>query len=163
MKIVSNSSILIGLSSIGKLNILHKRFPQGIIVPEAVWEEVVETGHGLPGAEEVGRAEWIVTHQVQNKVFSLSLQASLDRGESEVIALSQEINADVLLLDEKSARSIAVRLQYTVLGTVGILIWAKRNSLLSNLSKELDLLRQKGGFRIGRDVYEYALDQAGEL
>lgn len=162
MKIVSNSSILIGLSAIGKLNILHKRFPQGLIVPEGVWEEVVKTGHGLPGAEEVARAEWITIQQVQNKFFTLSLQASLDRGESEVIALSQEIGADILLLDEKSARSVAVRLQYTVLGTVGVLIWAKRNALLFNLSNELDLLKQKGGFRISRDVYEYALQQAGE-
>jgi len=162
MKAISNSSVLIGLSSIGRLSILHKRFPQGIIVPEAVWEEVVETGHGLPGAQEVARAEWITPQKVQNKVFSLSLQASLDRGEAEVIALNQEINADILLLDEKSARSIAVRLQYTVLGTVGILIWAKRNSLLSNLSQELDLLQQKGGFRLSRDVYELALQKAGE-
>ena len=162
MKAISNSSVLIGLSSIGRLNILHNRFPQGIIVPGAVWEEVVETGHGLPGAQEVARAEWITTQQVQNKVFSLSLQVSLDRGEAEVIALNQEINADILLLDEKSARSIAVRLQYTVLGTVGVLIWAKRNSLLSNLSQELDLLQQKGGFRLSKDVYELAIQKAGE-
>ena len=162
MKVISNSSVLIGLSSIGRLNILHNRFPQGIIVPGAVWEEVVETGHGLPGAQEVARAEWITPQKVQNKVFSLSLQASLDRGEAEVIALNQEINADIVLLDEKSARSIAVRLQYTVLGTVGVLIWAKRNSLLSNLSQELDLLQQKGGFCLSRDVYELALQKAGE-
>ena len=162
MKVISNSSILIGLSSIGRLSILHKRFPQVIIVPEAVWEEVVKAGHGLPGAEEVARTEWITIQQVKNKVFTLSLQTSLDRGEAEVIALNQEINADILLLDEKSARSIAVRLQYTVLGTVGLLIWAKRNSLLSKLSHDLDLLQQKGGFRISRDVYEHALQQAGE-
>jgi hypothetical protein len=162
MKVVSNSSILIGLSSIGKLSILHTRFPQGIIVPEAVWEEVVVTGRGLPGADKVAQAKWIFTQQVQNKFFPLSLQASLDRGEAEVIALSQEINADILLLDEKSARNVAVRLQYPVLGTVGILIWAKQTFLLSSLSCELDLLQQKGGFRISREVYEYALQQAGE-
>lgn len=162
MKVVSNSSILIGLSSIGKLDILYTRFPQGIIVPRAVWEEVVETGHGLPGADEVAHAEWIASQQVQNKVFSLSLQASLDRGEAEAIALSQEISADILLLDEKSARNVAVRLQYPVLGTVGILIWAQRKSLLSSLSSELDLLQQKGGFRISSEVYEYALQQSGE-
>lgn len=162
MKVISNSSILIGLSSIAKLDLLHKRFPQGISIPEAVWQEVVETGQGLPGAEQVGSAEWIVRQQVQNKAFSLSLNTYLDQGEAEVIALGQEIDADILLLDEKSARNVAVRLNYTVLGTVGILIWAKRNALLFNLSHELDLLQQKGGFRISRDVYEYALQQAGE-
>lgn len=160
MKVVSNSSILIGLSSIGRLDILHQRFPMGIIVPRAVWVEVVETGHGLPGAEEVSRAEWITAMQVKNTIFTRSLQASLDSGEAEVIALSHEVGADILLLDEKNARSVAVGLQYTVLGTIGVLIWARRNALLSSLSHELDLLQQKGGFRISRDVYEYALQQA---
>ncbi|MGM0760921.1 MAG: DUF3368 domain-containing protein [Thermodesulfobacteriota bacterium] len=117
---------------------------------------------GCLGLTRSAQAKWIFTQQVQNTFFSLSLQASLDRGEAEVIALSQEISADTLLLDEKSARNVALRLQYPVLGTIGILIWAHRTFLLSSLSSELDLLQQKGGFRISSEVYEYALQQAGE-
>ena len=55
MKVVSNSSILIGLSAIGRLELLHRRFPEGVIVPDAVWQEVVETGHGRTGAERKSR------------------------------------------------------------------------------------------------------------
>jgi predicted nucleic acid-binding protein len=40
MKVISNSSILIGLSAIGRLELLHRRFPEGVIVPDAVWQEV---------------------------------------------------------------------------------------------------------------------------
>jgi predicted nucleic acid-binding protein len=119
MKVVSNSSILIGLSAIGRLELLHRRFPEGVIVPDAVWQEVVETGHGRTGAEQVATAEWICRQQIQNKVFATALQAYLDQGEAEVIALGEEIGADLLLLDEKSARSVAARLQHPVLGTVG--------------------------------------------
>ena len=162
MKVVSNSSILIGLSAIGRLDLLQQRFPKGIIVPGAVWNEVVETGLGLPGAEQVSQAEWILRQHVQNSVLALSLQASLDQGEAEVIALGQEIGANLLLLDEKSARNIAVRLNYSALGTVGVLIWPRRSGFVPNLSHELDLLQQKGGFRISKDVFEYALKQVGE-
>jgi len=97
MKVTSNSSILIGLSAIGRLELLHRRFPEGVIVPDAVWKEVVETGHGRTGAEQVATAEWICRQQIQNKVFATALQAYLDQGEAEVIALGQEIGADLLL------------------------------------------------------------------
>lgn len=46
MKVVSNSSILIALSKINQLHLIHSRFPEGIIVPAAVWHEVVQTGRG---------------------------------------------------------------------------------------------------------------------
>src|SRR6056297_2661206 len=108
MKVVSNSSVLIGLSAINKLDLLHKRFPDG---------------------------------------------------EAEVIALGQEIKADLLLLDEKSARNAAFRLQYPVLGTVGILIWAKHMQVISSLKQELDSLQQKGGFRLSQKVYNYAISR----
>ena len=42
------------------LEFLHRRFPEGVIVPDAVWQEVVETGHGRTGAEQVATAEWIL-------------------------------------------------------------------------------------------------------
>jgi hypothetical protein len=42
------------------------------------------------------------------------------------------------------------------------MIWAKRKQIISSLSSELALLRQKGGFRVSKAVYEYALEQAGE-
>ncbi len=40
MRVVSNSSILIGLSGIDRLELLHQRFPDGVIIPDAVWKEV---------------------------------------------------------------------------------------------------------------------------
>jgi len=79
-----------------------------------------------------------------------------------VIALGLEIGADLLLLDEKIARSVAVRVQFQVLGTIGLLIWGKKQGLFPSLANELSLLRQEGGFRLSKIVYEYALKQVGE-
>lgn len=44
MKVVSNASVLIGLSVIGRLLLLREKFPEGVLVPEAVWREVVHEG-----------------------------------------------------------------------------------------------------------------------
>lgn len=47
MNIVSNASILINLARIGKLSLLHKLHGE-LIIPEAVWQEVVVEGAGQP-------------------------------------------------------------------------------------------------------------------
>lgn len=38
MIVVADASILIGLSSTGKLLLLHERFPEGVVLPSAVWQ-----------------------------------------------------------------------------------------------------------------------------
>jgi len=43
MKAVSNSSVLIALSSIGQLELINQRFLDGVMIPQSVWKEVVET------------------------------------------------------------------------------------------------------------------------
>ncbi|NEP82189.1 MAG: hypothetical protein F6K17_37375 [Okeania sp. SIO3C4] len=46
MRAVTNSSILIALSTIGQLQLLNQRFPDRVLMPRAVQPEVVETGVG---------------------------------------------------------------------------------------------------------------------
>lgn len=162
MRVVADSSTLIALAAIDRLPLLQQRFTEGILVPQAVWREVVETGQGKPGAESVATAEWITRHPLQRRDFAALLQAELDEGEAETIALSREVGADLVLVDEKDARRVARRLGLRVLGTVGILIWAGRHGLIVSLRDELDRLRQEGGFRLSQDVYEEALRQVGE-
>ena len=58
MIVVSNSSPLIALSRIGRLEILAS-FYERILVPAEVHYEVTVDGRGLPGAEEVRKAVWI--------------------------------------------------------------------------------------------------------
>jgi predicted nucleic acid-binding protein len=63
--IVADSSCLIGLSKIGRLEILHDLFG-AVLIPQKVYQEVVVSGKGRPGAEEVNNASWIETRAVQN-------------------------------------------------------------------------------------------------
>ncbi len=163
MKVVANSSVLIALAAIGRLSLLARRFPDGIVIPQAVWREVVENGEGKPGAQAVSEAEWIERRAVRDRDLVVLLLESLDEGEAEAIALSREIGTPLVLLDEKDARRVARRLGLRVLGTVGLLIWAKREGLIIHLKEELDRLRREGGFRLSQEVYEEALREVHEI
>jgi len=52
MIVVSNSSLLIALAKIGKMHVLKEVFGE-VLIPEAVWYEVVVKGKRKPRAEEV--------------------------------------------------------------------------------------------------------------
>lgn len=162
MKAVANSSVLIALSTIGQLSLLEKRFAEGVLIPEAVWREVVEAGGGRPGAEEVRAAEWIRRRIVDDQDYVNLLCAELDVGEAEAIVLARQEQADVVVLDEKEARRAARRLGLRVLGTIGVLIWARRRGLISSLGTHLRTLQEQGGFRISQELYREAIRQVGE-
>jgi len=162
LKVVANSSVLIGLSSIGRLALLHERFPGGILIPPAVWREVVEQGRERPGAREVAEAQWIAVLDVTVQEVVQLLKMGLEEGEAEAIALAHELGAKVVLLDERDARWAARQLGLRVLGTVGIPIWARRVGKLASLQEALDALQTQAKFRIGRSLYERALHEVGE-
>ncbi|MFM7369842.1 MAG: DUF3368 domain-containing protein, partial [Sphaerospermopsis kisseleviana] len=70
--------------------------------------------------------------------------------------------AQAILLDEKNARRVAKRMNLPTLGTVGILIWAKQNGLISNLKEQLDALQTIGKFRLSYLIYQEALRKVDE-
>jgi len=81
--VVADTSILIGLSSIKQLDLLLKRFPEGILIPPAVWNEVVEQGKGRAGAREVAQANWIHVQEVTSQGIAQLLQSVFLSGQKE--------------------------------------------------------------------------------
>jgi len=65
--IVSNSTPLIALSRINKLELLKEYFTE-IYILEEVYREVVERGGNLAGAREVRNAAWIKTRKAKDKL-----------------------------------------------------------------------------------------------
>ncbi len=106
MKVVLNSTPLIALSLVGKLDILKNLFDE-VIVPRSVFEEVAVAGKGKPGSKEVEKAKkdgWLsVFHPNRDSAIPPNL-LGLDRGEMDVILIAQEVGADLVLIDEKAAR-----------------------------------------------------------
>ena len=158
--VVSNSGPLIALATVGKLELLHSLFGR-ICIPEAVYSEVVIRGKGQPGSTEVDAAEWIETLAVRD-AFSVSLlREELDAGESEAIALAQELWASFVLLDDGVARRKTQRLGLRVIGTLGVLLMCKEARWIAQVKPVLDELRQTD-FRMSLRVYREVLLKASE-
>jgi len=124
MKVVCNSSPLVNLSRIGRIYILKQLYTE-LLIPKAVYQEVVINGRGMPGAYEISRSNWITTRDVNDQRQVRILSYDLDLGESETIVLALEVNADFLIMDERLGREMARHLDLVFTGTIGVLIEAK--------------------------------------
>jgi len=155
MTTVSNSTPLIALSKIGKIELLHEYFGQ-IYIPKAVYEEVVVNGGILYGAEEVAKADWIIVEDVGNALAVESLSMYLDAGESEAIVLAKEKDC-LLIIDDGDGRKAAKNMNVDITGTVGILLKAGRDGKI-DLRESLDELNACG-FRLSEKVRNFVLSK----
>ena len=162
MTIISNASPLINLAWIGKLELIELLYTE-VVIPQAVWNEVVEKGEGQPGALEVQNAEWIKVKSVLNQELVKSLRQDLDAGEAEAIALAVEENARFLIMDEHLGRETATYFSIPVIGLIGVLIEAKHKGFIAGLKPYLDQLRSTSGFYIKPTLYQMILQEIGEL
>lgn len=115
MIVVSDSGPLIALSKIKHLDILEKFFGE-IIIPEAVWIKV---------------------NKVKNKIGIEALKHEIGIGESEAIILAMELNANIVLIDDKIARGIAGSMGLMVAGTLSIIYEAINNKLINENFNEI--------------------------
>lgn len=137
---VSDSTPLIAFARIGRLQLLREIVDR-LEVPEAVWEELVGARE-RSGAVEILRADWIVVRAVLN--VPPTLLVTLDRGESEVIALAEQLRAEEVLLDERAARALALSRGLRVTGTIGLLVRAKERRLIPEVRPVAEEMRRRG-------------------
>jgi predicted nucleic acid-binding protein len=149
--VVSNSSPLIALSQIGRLDLLGQLQPQ-ILIPPAVAKKVRPSVLRLPDWIEVKPLSLPANPAIVSSAIGL---------EREVIALGLELGAQILILDERPARRLATSLGLGVVGTVGLLLAAKDRGLLVRIKPELDRLLTFRFF-IDEELYNRVLTQAGE-
>ncbi len=160
MIVVSDSTILIGLVKIGKLDLLKEIFSK-LYIPEEVFKEVVERGKGKPGSKVIKEATWIESKPVKDKIQVAFLLGSLEKGEAEVLVLARELEADLILLDEEKARKSAVIAGFEIMGLLGLFILAKNLGLIHEVRPFVDELIIKK-FRISDKIIEKTLTKAGE-
>ena len=161
---VSDSSTLIHLAGIGRLELL-KEFHEKILIAPAVWREVVEEGAEMPGAREVKEAYesgWIEVVAPDNRSVVRLLERELHDGEAETIALAIERQHEIVFLDELEARRVADVYGLRKTGVIGVLIRAKLEGKVRSLRDEMDRLRGEAGFWIGDDLYRHALNAVAE-
>lgn len=135
---------MIHLGAIGQLELIHRLSPE-VLVPRAVFDEVVVVGAGLPGSSEVQAAAWItVVTPAQAEVVASLRAGGLDRGEAEAIAVAVERRADRLLIDERQGRMTAEAMGVPVVGSVGVLVAAKVRGDIAAIAPLLSALRTSG-------------------
>lgn len=159
-KVVSNSSPIIHLAKIGKIELLKEYF-QIITISEIVYSEYIVEGKDRREVELIKNADWIKVLQLKDRNLVRLLQSSLDNGESEAIALSLEIGADLILLDDSDAREKARLYGLKITGTIGILLRAKIDGKIVSLKEELKRLKETG-FWISDKLEASLLKEVGE-
>ena len=96
---------------------------------------------------------WLQIQSVENS--EIINPSKLDPGEQEAILLAEQINADLIILDDKAARKVAAQLQLRTIGLLGILKDAANDGLL-DLTATFDQLRE-AGFWVSPDLLDRLL------
>lgn len=161
MIIVSNTSPVMNLAAIGRLDVLKELYGN-VFIPEAVLAELSAIDGGKFNIPSVQEFQWIKIAAVLDRPLVSSLMLELDFGEAEAIALAIEMKSGLLLIDERIGRKTAARLGLRFIGLLGILIDAKRHGLITELKPVLDALVSKAGFWVSGQLYTRALETAGE-
>jgi len=146
--VVTDSTCLIALERLGRLDILPALF-EPVYAPPEVEREF---GSSLP---------WLSVVELADPDRVLFLSTAVDAGEAEAIVLARERKLKVIL-DDLRARRLAHRFELAVIGTLGIFVRAKRAGILELVGPLLDQL-QNIGFHMTPELKEEALRQAGEL
>jgi len=157
MIVVADASPLIAMARIGRLDLLRSVFGR-LLVPGAVWREVVEGGGDKAGAADVAAADWIERRAVVDSSLVNLLRHDLGAGEAEAIVLAREAKADFVLMDERLGRSAAHALGLKVVVVVGVLIEARARGLITDANEIMDQLHQQAGFWISAELRKLVTD-----
>lgn len=158
MVVISDTSAISNLWQIGQIEIL-KLLYNTIIIPTAVQEELFELEDQQVYLQN---CDWINVQPTQNLVLTEVLQAELDEGEAQAIALSVEMQPDFLIIDELKGREKARSLGIKIIGLLGVLVEAKRAGIISQVNPILIDLTEKVNFFISPQLRAEILAMVGE-
>jgi hypothetical protein len=163
--VVSDSSPLNYFALLSDFDLLRLIYGK-LVIPPAIYHEVVERGAAYPVRTEVRAAlgEWISVAPAPDisRVLFLHREYRLDVGESEAILVAENLGKVPLLMDERRGVSCARARGLTVIRTPMIYAEAKLLGLISSVREKLDALRNCG-FRLSAQHYELVLKEVGEL
>ena len=142
--VISDTSVLIILSKIGKIEILKDVYSTILTTPEIA----NEFGEKIP--------EWITITEVIDKKYQAFLETQVDLGEASAIALAKELKNPLILLDDLKARKLANQLKLKITGTLGIIHKAKQLGIIPDVKPIIEMLLATD-FRISKNIIKELL------
>lgn len=159
--IVADTSPLIALAIMDLLPILNSLY-KNVFVPPAVVKECLED-LSKPKAEEIRKIledNVLLSRSPENTSYCELLEQVLDRGEAEAIALAKELNA-MAMIDERAARGVAARESIECIGSLHVLITAKKQKLIPEATPLLEKLIEHG-YHLDKSLIRYVVQVCGE-
>ena len=154
--VVSDSGPLIALGRLDRLPILA-----GVFIEVQVPRDVLAECLRRPELPDALRIQAAVANGILLLCDAMPIRVDgLGAGESAAIGRALEIGA-ALMADDLAARHHAAGLGLTVIGTLGVLVRAKRLQLLPAVLPLIEELRASG-HRLGQTAIADALRAAGE-
>lgn len=161
MIVVSDTTPLISLMKIGQLDLVNHLFGE-VQIPNAVYEELVSNTRFPDESRQIGECSFIKRVNVADihSVKLLRRSAGLDAGESEAIVLSDSQSDSLLLMDEAKGRQVATQMGIRIMGTIGMLLTAYQEGLLSReeILQCIEILKMTGR-HISERLYNQLLEK----
>ena len=155
MIVISDTSPILNLDAVDKLELLRDLYSV-IVVPPAVQGELLRNNIRLDPS-------WTRSVSGRDQDEVAALREHLDPGEAEAIVVASELDAQLLLIDEKRGRRIAIDRGLAVTGLLGVLAEAKARGLVAECQPVLDEMIRVAGFWIGDDLRTGYLRGLNEL
>jgi predicted nucleic acid-binding protein len=150
MIIISDTSPINYLVLIDEIDLLEKIY-QSVIIPSSVFAELNHQKTSPKVRNWLAeKPDWLL---VKSSVNPFSIDTfGLDIGETEAIQLALELNADLVIIDERNGRKVAQEQGLKTIGIIGILIQARDLNLIE-INQVLTKLEQTT-FRISKELKE---------
>lgn len=158
--LVCDTTLLLYLARIGQVQLIPALFEPAFAPQQVVWE--LDSGRSIrPDTIDPHSLDWLTVVEVAQTELGQLPPNRLGIGERAVIACARARPERVAGLDDRQARLLAEQLNLPVVGTIGILLKAKKAGLIPSVRVLLDAL-QTQGFRIGDDLYHRAVNLSDE-
>ena len=165
IEVICNTSPIIGLISINRLNLLCELFGT-IFIPQAVYNELC--ANSATHQSDIEQIKNYIENgklrlcRVENQEMVNAMYGRLHYGELEVIVGAKEKGIKTAIIDDLAARKMANDLLIDTIGLVGILYLAKQEGLVDSIKKEIDRLLENG-YYIADGLYRNILERAEEI
>ena len=143
--IVADTSPLIFLARINLLDALPRMFHQVLLPPQVLQEATIDARRpGAQGVTKAVEAGWLEVVAPTRKADLTRLARMVDLGEAAAIALANELGVQGLLIDDAAGRRLAAAEGLVPVGTLGVLIRAQREGLVTDAPARLSALEAAG-------------------